>query len=158
MYSRLQRTFLPEQKIELTCRAENRINLPGIENWFSDTLRFLFVTCACLLPFAQTRLRLRQCARWQQLARNSRRNLRLPSVQSSFLLGQESNSISDRSQIPSRAGVKFYLRQKPNSIPGRSRILSQIRRNSSSQTNTRRISYGHKSSGNLHHRRRQRVN
>ena len=53
-----------------------------------DTLRFLLVSCAYLLPFTQTRLRLRQCVRWQQLARNSRRNLRLPSVQLCFLLRQ----------------------------------------------------------------------
>ena len=78
--------------------------------------------------------------------------------QAKFHPGQGANSIPDRSQIPSRAGVEFYLGQKPNSIPGRGRILSRIRRNSSSQTNTRRISYGYKSGSNLHHRRRQRIN
>ena len=49
-----------------------------------DTLRFLYDSCACLMPFTQTRLRLKQCVRWQQLTRNSRRNLRLPSGESCF--------------------------------------------------------------------------
>ena len=44
-----------------------------------DTLRFLYDSCACLMPFTQTRLRLKQCVRWHQLAQIIWRNLRLPS-------------------------------------------------------------------------------
>lgn len=47
--------------IQMLQSGDRRMVLP-------DTLRFLYDSCACLMPFTQTRLRLKQCVRWHQLA------------------------------------------------------------------------------------------
>ena len=89
-----------------------------------DTLRFLYDSCACLMPFTQTQLRLKQCVRWHQLAQIIWRNLRLPSG-STILLSPDctlwihSNGrvVDDRSSLL----TAFGFANKWKNSPGRRR-------------------------------------
>ena len=73
--ARIAGVDLPRDKrIEIGLTYIYGIGRPSADKIFAqanvnpDTLRFLYDSCACLMPFTQTRLRLKQCVRWHQLA------------------------------------------------------------------------------------------